>query len=53
MASNSDGGYFFAYNDIDRLGTIAVGNFLPTTHEIKPHHWKIVFVSTDNQNIHT
>lgn len=52
MAANSDGGYFFAYNDTDRLVTIAVGNFWPTAYEIKPHDWKIVFVSTDNQNIH-
>lgn len=52
VASNAEGGLFYAFNDTDKLVTVAVGNFWPTDYEIKPHDWRAVFVSTDNQNIH-
>ncbi|WP_367607417.1 hypothetical protein [Legionella sp. W05-934-2] len=48
----SSGGYFFAYNDTNHPVTITVGNFFPTKYAIKPHGRKMVWVSTDNQDIH-
>lgn len=48
---NSDGGFFYAYNDTDNPVTIAVGNLWLTEYDIQPHDWRMVFVSTNNQNI--
>jgi len=45
-------GAFFAYNDTDRVVTIGVGDFFPTTYVINPHSSQLVIVSTDNQAIH-
>ena len=45
-------GSFIAYNDTDHTVTIRVGNFIPTEYKISPHSSELIFVSTDNQNIH-
>ena len=45
-------GSFFAYNDTDHTVTIKVGNFIPTSYKITPHGSELIFVSTNNQNIH-
>ncbi|MDP1601893.1 MAG: hypothetical protein Q8M03_01340 [Legionella sp.] len=50
-AIRSDGGFFFAFNDTDNPVTIAVGNIWPTQYVIKPHDYRTVWVSSDNQDI--
>lgn len=49
--SRSAGGFFFAINETDHRVTIGVGNFWPTLYVLEPHNQKVVWVSTDNQDI--
>lgn len=44
--------YFRAINDTEKTVTISVGNFFPTKYTIQPKSSKVIFVSSDNQNIH-
>jgi hypothetical protein len=47
-----ESGFFFAYNDTDKVVTISVGNISPSKYEISPHSYRTVVVSTNNQNLH-
>lgn len=45
------GDFFFAFNDTDHLIHISVGTFFPVSYRIEPNDYRVIFVSTDNQNI--
>lgn len=52
IAKTKAGGWFQAFNDTDRAITITVGNYFPTSYTIDAHSSHIIWVTTDNQNIH-
>lgn len=49
--SGSGGGHFILTNNTDKTVTVGVGNVVPTQYKVPAKDWKLVIVSTNNQNI--